>query len=1554
MNNFIKYIISFFLAVTLGADQGMLVDISETATLTYGSVDNKLDVVLDGDTLYAITATSISSYNEVDAVLKNTNNTALTSLTKIIAMNTYIYVLDVNSVKLYTKTLVSNASYSSAKTVNSFAVSNDEKYIFLATSTGVEVVESATMSQVAFVNTTHAKDIKIRDNNLYIADDWGGLKVLDISNPKLISITSVISNPDEYYYTIALENDYLYVIGSFGLRIFDILSPSAPIKKGTITLDGDSTSNPTLSVDDMYAYVTENLNGYHVYDVSNKLEPVKLFSKSLIYQNSYVKDEKAYFATSAGIKKYEIETDYKNTKAEAESTTQKLPQDLEDGVFGSLSNLDVDYIKINLPNGQFQAEVSGISNMSVRLLDEFGVEIFSKTSATKSIKIDKKLGSGTYYFHIQSSKTGEYKILADFFEDDWTGNKNIAYLLNLNETIKGNILRDNDVDYFRLDLTSSGLVSISSNNLDVIDFEIENSYDNTVILGQNNALGNKEFTVKSSGTYLIKVIAAKEGIRDRDYQFKVSFADFEIKREDNAMTPQKELDDFEVGTSSYLKIHKEGDTLFVAERESGSDNLVKFDLDFNLNELLPLSGEIIKDFVVLNEYIYLITEDKLRVINKSLNIVGTYISSSGSSFKNIKINATKVYISDDSNKINVIDVEVKWIPTLLSSIDISNTINDIDIKSNFSDEISNHMKTYLYLATDNGLKIYDATDASAIIQAQPTYKEGEHFGSIYISGTYIYVAYQGMSILYSKKATSIPKFRGSISTYSISDIEINQNLAYIIENDASIGKNYLKVIDIQDQTSPQRVKRVLLNAEDVTVSDGLSYVITKGSSTGIAAQRIVKYDVLNDYGDTKGYATAVEYNKEIKGFISRHRASDVDTFYIDAQNSATLNFNVTSSMNTRFSLYSLNSDTFIKSFDILSGSTQSNIDVSAGEYYLKVSSIDGITSGEYNFSITKIEDDYPDNFIDATLLELGGEYTAMITSSDRDIVKIVLNERGDFVFNTSSKVNSTLYYDDAKTVIKLDNAFTIATTLSAGTYYIKIESNDSYNGSYQFNLGFTPNGELTMQNGLDGIQNFDARHIVYSNRYMYVIDTNDDIFAYNHLLQNVGTVATKGSFQNSCGEAVFYDEKIFINRQRLDQGVYVCGNGYDFVKLETTYDKDEYNSEYLRADISYMSSLAFQQAVTEISLIAIDNDYIYELSDDNDTIFKSSYSYIDEERYKEDWDEYGNQTSYPETKIPLGIFSTTADIESIKLIKNDGDVDFIAIDDQLMIYKSNPEYKIYGDADNNVSTPDVVVEIFPIVVAENSIRFDGVINDMYIDRNSKYIYIVNENSTSLTILNYSTNDINAISMAEVELGKVANSIFVKDKRVYISFAKYGVEIYNMPLNLSSQAIESYANIGKNISKPFTYDDTTFNYISDNQLQVYFLEESFVDGVSSGTYSVVDESKVKKGGGFEGCFIATAAYGSYFESHVKVLRDFRDSYLLKSTLGREFVEFYYKHSPSIAKEIALSESAKVVVRVVLTPIVYIIMYPFISLSLLLLLFIAYNMRKYLVKKEVELS
>jgi len=135
---------------------------------------------------------------------------------------------------------------------------------------------------------------------------------------------------------------------------------------------------------------------------------------------------------------------------------------------------------------------------------------------------------------------------------------------------------------------------------------------------------------------------------------------------------------------------------------------------------------------------------------------------------------------------------------------------------------------------------------------------------------------------------------------------------------------------------------------------------------------------------------------------------------------------------------------------------------------------------------------------------------------------------------------------------------------------------------------------------------------------------------------------------------------------------------------------------------------------------------------------------------------------------------------------------------------------------------------------------------------------------------------------------------------------------------------------------FLYDGQTGAEINGNVITLHFVDGMRGDDDLTANGIIVDvgapgvvagsgggdgsTTVASDGGGGGGCFIATAAYGSLMEPHVKILRDFRDRFLLGNTVGDNCVRLYYTYSPPIADFITEHDSLRTMVRISLLPVV----------------------------------
>jgi len=88
----------------------------------------------------------------------------------------------------------------------------------------------------------------------------------------------------------------------------------------------------------------------------------------------------------------------------------------------------------------------------------------------------------------------------------------------------------------------------------------------------------------------------------------------------------------------------------------------------------------------------------------------------------------------------------------------------------------------------------------------------------------------------------------------------------------------------------------------------------------------------------------------------------------------------------------------------------------------------------------------------------------------------------------------------------------------------------------------------------------------------------------------------------------------------------------------------------------------------------------------------------------------------------------------------------------------------------------------------------------------------------------------------------------------------------------------------------------------------------------GVLSIQDGDGDPSNGDDDGCFIATAAYGSSMQPCMKILRQFRDHFLIENSIGKILVRCYYRYSSPIADCLAGNGDLRAVVRLILLPAV----------------------------------
>lgn len=105
-----------------------------------------------------------------------------------------------------------------------------------------------------------------------------------------------------------------------------------------------------------------------------------------------------------------------------------------------------------------------------------------------------------------------------------------------------------------------------------------------------------------------------------------------------------------------------------------------------------------------------------------------------------------------------------------------------------------------------------------------------------------------------------------------------------------------------------------------------------------------------------------------------------------------------------------------------------------------------------------------------------------------------------------------------------------------------------------------------------------------------------------------------------------------------------------------------------------------------------------------------------------------------------------------------------------------------------------------------------------------------------------------------------------------------------------------------------------NHFNSNMTTLSSLQSQLSSAAKS--YTSPPRTTYTSSSSSSGCYIATMVYGDYDEPQVMILRDFRDTVLNKSTLGRLFVRFYYRYSPTWVEHLKDKKRINLFIRTIL--------------------------------------
>lgn len=1335
------------------------------------------------------------------------------------------------------------------------------------------------------------------------------INIADKYNPVLdSSIDSVLENS-------IIVNGTEYKTNSLGFSINDTKNISI----------GGVEATSIVAIEE-FLYVGTTSNGIFAYNIQDPLNPIfirtitiarEIVKLDVFGTKLYVLSTSSVDAQASKVEIIDILNDYSDYKVG--SATIYNAEDVN----GTLQKTDIDYFNIQLNStGDFSVSIDS-PDVNCTLSDANDSNMYDCN------QIIPELSSGIYYIMLEnydSSKITQYTINPSLTYDDHLDTLNFDSnsphdIVQSNAAVSGNILTSSDVDYFK--------ILISENS--VLDINITAGYETKLFFNGGDELSinpDNTYSISIPGTYFIKISSSTPG----DYIYSLTLQpDTGVTFIDKAIASNKLLSTF--ATNADITAMKSlGNHLYISNVQDGF--IIADVSDINNVEIVgryDTYGEV-KNFKIDGTYVYLAEgEAGIEIIDISdksnIRLIGSFDTDGIANDIVVDSLNSKLYVADGAYDLLKLDITNPVQPSFVFSLaDATSDATDLEINS---------QNIYLADAT-NGLEEY-AFDGELINTIALT-----NIQKISLVGEKLYVLTLTKLAIYDISTANSISLLGEYSGFEnlVSDMKIIDDYAYIV-NDVNI--------EILNIAEPSNI------FEDSTRDEVVSFVDASINNLFYAkADSIEILESSPDYSDTFLEAQLLDIFPVVEqGAISKTRSDDKDVFVFNTDKTGL--FSITSDLLTfdiNVSIYKSTSsgmEVAISQADVEDidwnsivpvanvvgnnndGFSISNLTLNSGAYYVVIQ--DSTLSGGYyqfeaDFNVSNDKYfDTQDSIVESVSVSGGSISDSLFSGGgDIDFVEIFVDERSTVTFENVGDITPriTLYYlDETQIISSLDTNETNETRFSIdmnpGSYRVKIDAFDGgdIDGDYEILLTSKLVEDLINSNGLSKLNIEGIVDVKYLGNYIYVLRQNT-LQKYTHLLVEKANFSVDYIVDNITAQNNT-NNKLFVYNGNQDEILnYITTTtlaGLEPIVSEIAYDTLSSANEEVLSTTNYNNENIAANILPYLEVKYISQNRILYMYDGATLQVRSV-----------DTDDNTLMRSYSlEGMSNIEVISTSQSSDTVyALSQSAGYMDILTVDTATMDINTSSHIQIGED-----------------------------IGAMYVDTKGKKVYLGADNK----LLVYDVGDISSpvfiyeYDFSNEEYKGTPSSIYKRDERVYLILPSTGIVVLD-DKDSSLSVATTILNLGKDIDNVFSMDHRTLNYTleenTSKRLMIYFFEDTFLDGESDSVYSAGKDGVTPQ----EGCFIATAAYGSYFEKHVKVLRDFRDNILLTNSLGKRFVHTYYNYSPSVAGFIADNTIAKALVRVVLTPIVYTIKYPLYLLMGLIILLIArkeYNKKRGVIVK-----